>query len=129
MTEIIFKIYNITLSEDLIKIIINSTVITKLAKHAVFKFAPITGPAVNGVVASVIVLTLGQAEIATAEAIYTEKINPKKFEEIIEFLKNQFNNNKIIDQLMKFIKDNINNLKGKSAKEIISFFLDFTKEN
>lgn len=131
LTKAIFKIYKVNLPADLITAIIGSAAITNIAKAAItpLKALPIAGSVINGVVAGAIVFALGEAEIATAEAIHTGKIDPKKYEEVVKFIEEKLKENKIVGELVTFMKDNIKDINGKNAKEIIVAFLDFVKGN
>lgn len=131
LTKAIFKIYKVNLPADLITAIVGSAAITNIAKAAItpLKALPIAGSVINGTVAAAIVLALGQAEIATAEAIHTGKIDPKKYEEVVKFIEEKLKENKVVGELIAFMKDNIKDINGKSAKEIIVSFFEFIKGN
>lgn len=131
MTKGIFKVYNVEFSNDLVSAIIGSAVITNIAKTAVepLRALPIAGSVVNGSVAGAVVLALGEAVIATAQAIHTEKIDPNKLDDIMKSIESKLDESKLVGNLIGFMNDNIKDLKGKNAKEIIAAFLDFIKNN
>lgn len=131
MTKGIFKVYNVEFSNDLVSAIIGSAVITNIAKTAVepLRALPIAGSVVNGAVAGAVVLALGEAVIATAQAIHTDKIDPNKLDDIMKSIESKLEESKLVGNLIGFMNDNIKDLKGKNAKEIIAAFLDFVKNN
>lgn len=131
LTKAIFKIYGVTFSADLIATIVGSAAITNLAKLLIepLKGVPIAGSVINGTVAGAIVLTLGEAEIATSEAIYTGKLDPKKIEEIVKFVEEKLKESKVVGEFIKFMQENVKDINKKNAKEIIATFLEVVAKN
>lgn len=131
LTKSIFKVYNVEFSADMIAAIVGSAAITNIAKAAItpLKALPVAGAVINGAVAGAIVLALGEAVIATSEAIHTGKIDPTKIAEVMKFIEGKLKESKVVGELVKFMNENAKNLSGKNAKEIIAAFLDATKSS
>lgn len=117
MTKLIFKIYKIDYSNKLIMSIVESTIITTVAK-SIITVLPIAGPVVNGVVAGAIVFALGESVVAVSEMINSGKFNAKQIDEITEFVGKKVKTNPIIKETAKYIENNKDKIKDKSAKEI-----------
>lgn len=117
LTKLIFKIYGVEYSGELVTGIVGSTVITQVAKSIV-KSIPIAGAAVNGVVAGAIVFALGEGIIAASEAIYTGKLDPSKMNEIIDFIGVKVKDNPIVGATISFFEKNADKIQDKDPKEI-----------
>ena len=117
LTKLIFKIYGVEYSGELVTGIVGSTVITQVAKSIV-KSIPIAGAAVNGVVAGAIVFVLGEGVIAASEAIYTGKLDPSKMNEIIDFIGVKVKDNPIVGATISFFEKNADKIQDKDPKEI-----------
>ena len=117
LTKLIFKIYGVEYSGELVTGIVGSTVITQVAKSIV-KSIPIAGAAVNGVVAGAIVFALGEGVIAASEAIYTGKLDPSKMNEIIDFIGVKVKDNPIVGATISFFEKNADKIQDKDPKEI-----------
>ena len=111
--------------------IVGSAAITNIAKAAItpLKALPVAGAVINGAVAGAIVLALGEAVIATSQAIHTGKIDPSKADEVMKSIESKLTESKVVGELIKFMNENVKDLSGKNAKEIIAAFLDVTKNS
>lgn len=119
LTKVIFKIYEIDYSDELVTAIVGSTMITIIAK-SVLKAIPTTiaKAVANGVVAGVIVLALGESVIAASEAIYTGKLEPTKINEIVQFISEKLKENAIIRATISYFEQNRDKIQDKKPKEI-----------
>lgn len=131
LTKSIFKVYNVKFSADMVAAIVGSAAITNIAKAAItpLKALPVAGAVINGAVAGAIVLALGEAVIATSQAIHTGKIDPTKADEVMKSIESKLTESKVVGELIKFMNENVKDLSGKNAKEIIAAFLDVTKNS
>lgn len=131
LTKSIFKVYNVKFSADMVAAIVGSAAITNIAKAAItpLKALPVAGAVINGAVAGAIVLALGEAVIATSQAIHTGKIDPSKADEVMKSIESKLTESKVVGELIKFMNENVKDLSGKNAKEIIAAFLDVTKNS
>lgn len=131
LTKSIFKVYNVKFSADMVAAIVGSAAITNIAKAAItpLKALPVAGAVINGAVAGAIVLALGEAVIATSQAIHTGKIDPTKADEVMKSIESKLTESKVVGELIKFMNENVKDLSGKNAKEILAAFLDVTKNS
>lgn len=131
LTKSIFKVYNVKFSADMVAAIVGSAAITNIAKAAItpLKALPVAGAVINGAVAGAIVLALGEAVIATSQAIHTGKIDPSKADEVMKSIESKLTESKVVGELIKFMNENVKDFSGKNAKEIIAAFLDVTKNS
>lgn len=117
LTKLIFKVYRIDYSLELVTGIVGSTIITTVAK-SILKAIPIAGSVANGVVAGAIVFALGEAVIAASEAIYAGKTDPSKINEVVEFVSDKIKNNAIVGATIAYFEEHADKLKDKKPKEI-----------
>lgn len=122
LTKLIFKIYGVEYSGQLVTGIVGSTTITQVAKSIV-KAIPVAGAVVNGVVAGAIVFALGESVIAASEAIYTGKLDPSKINGIIEFVGAKLKDNPIVGATISYLEKNADKIQDKSPKEIFDDIL------
>lgn len=122
LTKLIFKIYGVNYSIELVTAIVGSTMITTVAK-SILKAIPIAGAVANGVVAGAIVFALGESVIAAAEAIYTGKLDPTKINETVEFISEKVKTNAVVGATISYFEQNADKLKDKKAKEIFDSIL------
>lgn len=127
LTKLIFKIYGVEYSGELVTGIVGSTMITTVAK-SILKALPIAGPVVNGVVAGAIVFALGESVITASEAIYTGKLDPSKINETIEFISNKVKDNAIVGATISYFEKNGDKIKDKKPKEIFDSILKSIKK-
>lgn len=122
MTKAIFKTYKVNVSADLIKAVVGSAGITLVAKSLcnALKPIPIAGEVINGVVAGVIVEALGQAVIATTEAIFVGKIQPNQIDGIVELVLNKIKENELLDVTIQYLEKNSDKLTGMKSKDIFA---------
>lgn len=125
-TKLIFKIYGVEYSGQLVTGIVGSTTITQVAKSIV-KAIPVAGAVVNGVVAGAIVFALGESVIAASEAIYTGKLDPSKINGIIEFVGAKIKDNPIVGATISYLEKNADKIQDKSPKEIFDDILKTMK--
>ena len=126
LTKLIFKIYGVEYSGQLVTGIVGSTTITQVAKSIV-KAIPVAGAVVNGVVAGAIVFALGESVIAASEAIYTGKLDPSKINGIIEFVGAKIKDNPIVGATISYLEKNADKIQDKSPKEIFDDILKTMK--
>jgi len=122
LTKHLFKIYDVDNAGDLIPRIVGSTMITSVARQIIKALTgkiPIAGEILNGTIAGVIVLALGQAVIATSEAIYTGKLDPEKIDEVITFVSDKLKDNVVVGAAIEYLEENADKLDGKTPKAII----------
>ena len=117
LTKLIFKVYRIDYSLELVTGIVGSTIITTVAK-SILKAIPIAGSVANGVVAGAIVFALGEAVIAASEAIYAGKTDPSKINEVVEFVSDKIKNSAIVGATIAYFEEHADKLKDKKQKEI-----------
>ena len=117
LTKLIFKVYRIDYSLELVTGIVGSTIITTVAK-SILKAIPIAGSVANGVVAGAIVFALGDAVIAASEAIYSGEIDPSKINKIVEFVSDKIKNSAIVGATIAYFEEHADKLKDKKPKEI-----------
>ncbi len=117
LTKLIFKVYRIDYSLELVTGIVGSTIITTVAK-SILKAIPIAGSVANGVVAGAIVFALGEAVIAASEAIYAGKTDPSKINEVVEFVSDKIKNSAIVGATIAYFEEHADKLKDKKPKEI-----------
>lgn len=122
LTKLIFKIYGVNYSIELVTAIVGSTMITTVAK-SILKAIPIAGAVANGVVAGAIVFALGESVIAAAEAIYTGKLDPTKINETVEFISEKVKTNAVVGATISYFEQNADKLKDKKPKEIFDSIL------
>ena len=122
LTTVIFKIYGVKISNEIVKAIIGSSAITLAAKQVVTfaKSLPIAGDIVNGTVAGAFVLALGEGVIAVSEGIYTGKIDPKQTDKIAEVIGENIKDNPVIKATMEYFEKNSDKISGKTSKEIFN---------
>lgn len=122
LTKGIFKVYGVTSSADLVTAVVGSMAITNIARgtiSAITKAVPnIAGSVLNAVIAGFFVGALGEAVIALAEGIYSEKIDPAKIDAAVEFVANKLGDNAILAAVVGYVEKNSDKLMGKTAKEI-----------
>lgn len=128
LTKLIFKIYGVEYSGELVTGIVGSTIITQVAKSIV-KAIPVAGAVVNGVVAGAIVFALGEGVIAASEAIYTGKLETTKMNEIIDFIGVRVKNNKIVGATIAYFEQNSDKIQDKKPKEIFDTIKKSIKNN
>ena len=128
LTKSIFKIYNVKAENELIDSIVGTTAITIIAKE-ILKVIPIAGNVANGIVAGVVVFTLGEAIIATSEAIYKGILDANKINEIIDYITDKMKNTEMLETIKNYLEENADKLKDKSPKEIITNILSLKKDN
>ncbi|MBQ8681669.1 MAG: 50S ribosome-binding GTPase [Bacilli bacterium] len=128
LTKIIFKIYGVDYSVELVTAIVGSTMITTVAK-TILKSIPIAGAVVNGVVAGAIVFALGESVIAAAEAIYTEKLDPTKINETVEFISEKVKNSAIVGATISYFEKNADESQNKKPKEIFDSIVKSINKN
>ena len=122
LATIIFKIYGVKISNEIIKAIIGSSAITLAAKQVVTlaKNLPIAGDIVNGTVAGAFMLALGEGVIVVSEGIYTGKIDPTQTDKIAEIIGDNIKNNQIIKVTMEYFEKNSDKISGKTSKEVFN---------
>lgn len=122
LTTVIFKIYGVKISNEIVKTIIGSSAIIFAAKQVVTfaKGLPIAGDIVNGTVAGAFVLALGEGVIAVSEGIYTGKIAPTQTDKIAEVIGENIKNNPIIKATIEYFEKNSDKISEKTSKEIFS---------
>lgn len=89
LTKGIFKIYGIKFSGELVTAIVGSTLITNIAKSVLKQLTdkiPVAGQVLNGTIAGIFVLVLGEAVIAATEAIYTGKLDSSQIDAVVTFI-------------------------------------------
>lgn len=120
LATIIFKIYGVKISNEIVKTIIGSSAITLVAKQVVtlVKALPIAGDIVNGTVAGAFVLALGEGVIAVSEGMYTGKIDPTQTDRVAEVIGENIKDNPIIKDTMEYFEKNSDKISGKTSKEI-----------
>ena len=118
LTKLIFKIYKVNYSVELVTAIVGSTMITTVAK-SILKAIPIAGAVANGVVAGAIVFALGQSVIAASEAIYNGKLEPTKINEMVEFVGEKVKENAIVGATISYFEQNKDKIQDKKPKEIL----------
>lgn len=117
LTKRILKIYKIDYNNKLIMGIVESTVITSVAK-GIITAIPIAGPIVNGAVAGVIVFALGEAVTVAAELIVKGKLDTDKVDEVSKFIGEKVKSNPIIGEVNEYFEKNKDNIKNKKPEEI-----------
>lgn len=127
LTKAILKVYGIKVSGDVIGAIVGSAAITDIAKAAVepLRALPIAGSIVNGAVAGGIVLALGEAEVAAAEAVIKGKLDPKKVDDIVNYIEGKIKESKVLGELTKYLQENAKSLKELEIKEAFGKIQDF----
>lgn len=122
LATVIFKIYGVKISNEIIKAIIGSSAITLAAKQVVTlaKSLPIAGDIVNGAVAGAFMLALGEGIIAVSEGIYTGKIDSTQTDKIAEIIGENIKENPIINATMEYFEKNSDKISEKSSKEIFN---------
>ena len=122
LAKVIFKIYGVKISNEIVKTIIGSSAITLAAKQVVtlVKTLPIAGDIVNGTVAGAFMFALGEGIILVSEGIYTGKIDPKRTDEIAEIIGENIKINPIIKATMEYFEKNSEKISGKNSKEIFN---------
>lgn len=122
LVTVIFKIYGIKISNEIIKTIIGSSAVTVAAKYVVtlVKIVPIVGNIANSVVAGVFMYALGEGTIAVSEGIYTGKIDPIETDKIAETIGKSIETNPIIKATMEYFDKNSDKISGKTPKEIFN---------
>ncbi len=120
MTTQIFKIFGVKTSTNLIKGIVGSTAITKLAKLAIdqLKFIPVAGSVINAAVASFFVEALGVAVIALSDAITGGLVDQNRIEDVEKFIVDNLKNNKALAKGLSYVENNFGKLSGKTGKDI-----------
>ena len=123
LTKGIFKIYDVDFSGQLVSGIVGSTMITNIAK-GILKVAtdkiPIAGAILNGTVAAVIVEALGQAVIAASELIYKGQLDPKKIDQIVEYIVNKVRESKYVGSTITYLEKNADKIQNKKSKDIFA---------
>lgn len=117
LTKLIFKVYGVDYSLELVTGIVGSTMITTVAK-SILKAIPIAGSVANGVVAGAIVFVLGEAVITASETMYSGKLDPSKINEVVEFVSDKIKNSAIVGATITYLEENANKLKDKKSKDI-----------
>lgn len=122
LTRSVLKIYDVKFSGELVSAIVGSAAITNLAKAIItpLKTLPIAGSVINGVVAGMIVLALGQAEIAVGEAIHTGKLDPSRMDDVIKTIEKKTADSPVLGAAVRYLQQNASSLTGKSAREIFA---------
>lgn len=121
LTKGIFKIYGIKFSGELVTAIVGSTLITNIAKSVLKQLTdkiPVAGQVLNGTIAGIFVLVLGEAVIAATEAIYTGKLDSSQIDAVVTFIVDKIKNNSVIGTSVAYIENNVDKIQGKSAKVI-----------
>lgn len=121
LTKGIFKIYGIKFSGELVTAIVGSTLITNIAKSVLKQLTdkiPVAGQVLNGTIAGIFVLVLGEAVIAATEAIYTGKLDSSQIDAVVTFIVDKIKNNAVIGTSVAYIENNAHKIQGKSAKVI-----------
>ncbi len=126
LTKLIFKIYGIDYSNDLITGIVGSTMLTNIAKQ-ILKTIPIAGAVANGVVGGALVFALGESVILASEAMYSGKLDPTKIDETVKFVGEKVKENPIIDYTVSYFEKNKDKILDKKPKEIFNEILDSMK--
>lgn len=126
LTKAIYKIYGVSVSSDLIKGIVGSTVITAVAK-SIIQAIPVIGPAINAAVAGALVLALGEAVTASAEAMYKGALDPEQIDKVVEYIAEKIKSNEVFDKILKLIQENMDKIDGKSGKEIFAALMESNK--
>lgn len=127
LTKLIFKIYGVDYSIELVTAIVGSTMITTVAK-SILKAIPIAGAVANGVVAGTMVFALGESVVAASEAIYTGKLDPTKINETVDFIGKKIKSNAVIGATISYFEENADSLKDKKPKEIFDSILKNMKK-
>ncbi len=117
LTNLIFKIYGVDYSADLVTAIVGSTMITTVAK-SILKAIPIAGAVANGVVGGTIVFALGEAIIVSSEAIYTGKLDITKTNEVVEFISEKIKENAIIGATIAYFEQNKDKIQNEKPQKI-----------
>lgn len=120
LASVIFKIYGVKISKELVRTILGSSTITLAAKQVVTlaKTLPIAGDIINGTIAGAFVFALGEGIIVVSEGIYTGKINEKQIDEIAEIIGRSIKENATIKATMEYFEKNSEKITGKKPKEI-----------
>ncbi len=126
LTKLIFKIYKVNYSVELVTAIVGSTMITTVAK-SILKAIPLAGAVANGVVAGAIVFALGESVIAASEAIYNGKLEPTKINEMVEYISEKVKENPIIGATISYFEQNKDKMQDKKPKEILDEIMKSTK--
>ena len=126
LTKLIFKIYKVNYSVELVTAIVGSTMITTVAK-SILKAIPLAGAVANGVVAGAIVFALGESVIAASEAIYNGKLEPTKINEMVEYISEKVKENAIIGATISYFEQNKDKMQDKKPKEILDEIMKSTK--
>lgn len=127
LTKLIFKVYGVDYSLELVTGIVGSTMITTVAK-SILKAIPIAGSVANGVVAGAIVFVLGEAVITASEMIYSRKLDPTKINEVVEFVSDKIKNSPIIGATITYFEENADKLKDKKPKDIFEDIIKSTNK-
>lgn len=127
LTKLIFKVYGVDYSLELVTGIVGSTMITTVAK-SILKAIPIAGSVANGVVAGTIVFVLGEAVITASEMIYSRKLDPTKINEVVEFVSDKIKNSPIIGATITYFEENADKLKDKKPKDIFEDIIKSTNK-
>ncbi len=118
LTKIIFKIYGVDYSLELVNSIVGSTALTIVAK-TILKAIPGAGAVANGVVAGAIVLALGEAVVVVSELIYNGKIDVSQVNEIVDIVSNNIKENPIVSATINYFEKNANKMNNKKSKEVL----------
>ncbi len=122
LASVIFKIYGVNVSKELVKTILGSSAITLAAKQVVtlVKTLPVAGDIANGTVAGAFVFALGEGIILVSEGIYTGKIDENQTDKIAEIIGKSIKDNTIMKATIEYFEKNGENTIGKTPKEIFN---------
>ena len=124
LTILLFKIYGVKYSKELVDDVLGSGAITSVAKHIVGKFD--RTQIIDAAVAGTIVFTIGEAVVYASEKAFKGEIELDNINEyIIKFIKNAPTVGVVIDYLNK----NKDELKDKNPQEVVKELKELFKEN
>ena len=124
LTKLIFKIYGVNYSDELVNKIVGGSYITTVAKFIVGKFDK--SQIVDASVAGTIIFVLGEAVIAASEAAYKGVI---KLDKIEEFVKDKIQKAPMINKVVKYLEENKDKLAIEDKETVIKSLKDFFDSN
>lgn len=114
LVKLIFKLYNVDYSKELVDRVIEKPLIKTISKTIVDKFDE--NQVIDAVISGTTIFVLGEAIIAVSEAIYNRNI---ELDEIEDFISDKTENTPIVNIVIKYLNDNINELNKLNEQEII----------
>ena len=131
LASVIFKIYGVNVSKELVKTILGSSAITLAAKQVVtlVKTLPIAGDIANGTVAGAFVFALGEGVILVSEGIYTGKIDENQTDKIAETIGKSIKENPVMKATIEYLEKNGDKITKKAPKEIFNEVIKLMNSN